>query len=158
VVNFTVLPPEINSLLSVGKNTVTAAETAAKSSVAMNALASGQLSLLEAAALTEFEEMPGAVKRLLDAAGTRRFEHTLAQLREERAFAEAEDQAAQGYRERGFTVVAERPESWNPECVPLSRVQTAEGRQADEQAVVNPAHWAVLLYESNALCDGEPES
>lgn len=40
--------------MSVGKDIVTAAQSAAKSMVAMHALASGQLSLTEAAALTEF--------------------------------------------------------------------------------------------------------
>lgn len=40
--------------LSVAKDTIKAAGTAAKSSAAMDALASGQLSLVEAAALTEF--------------------------------------------------------------------------------------------------------
>ena len=30
---------------------------------------------------------------------------------------------------------------------------TADGAEADEQAVTEPAHWAVLLYEDTALCD-----
>jgi len=95
--------------LSVAKDTIKAAEAAAKSTAAMDALASGQLSLAEAAAITEFEDMPGALDRLLNAAGTRRFEHTVAQLREDRATEEAEAKAAQGYSERGFTVLEERP-------------------------------------------------
>ncbi|BBZ70786.1 hypothetical protein MPRS_18790 [Mycobacterium paraseoulense] len=37
---------------------------------------------------------------LLSAAGTRRFEHTVAQLREERASAEAKAQAAQAYTDK----------------------------------------------------------
>jgi len=40
--------------LSLGKDTVTAAQAAAKSSVALEALEGGQISLAEAAALTEF--------------------------------------------------------------------------------------------------------
>jgi hypothetical protein len=43
--------------LSVGKDTVTAAQAAAKSSVALEALEGGQISLAEAAALTEFEHV-----------------------------------------------------------------------------------------------------
>ena len=35
----------------------------------MDALANGQLSLAEAAAITEFEDMPGALERLLNAPG-----------------------------------------------------------------------------------------
>lgn len=54
--------------LSVAKDAVKAAHTAAQSTTAMDALASGQLSLVEAAAITEFEDMPGALDRLLSAA------------------------------------------------------------------------------------------
>lgn len=55
--------------LSVGKDAVKAAHTAARSATAMDALASGQLSLTEAAAITEFEDIPGAVDRLMRSAG-----------------------------------------------------------------------------------------
>ena len=141
--------------LSVAKDTVKAAETAAKSTAAMEALAGGQLSLVEAAAITEFEDLPGAVDRLLSVAGTRRFEHMVAQLREERASAEAEAQAAQGYTDRGFTVLLERPASWDEACIPLRYLLNSDGSDADEQAVTEPSHWAVLLYEDTALCDAE---
>jgi ParB family chromosome partitioning protein len=139
--------------LSVAKDAVKAAHIAAQSTTAMDALASGQLSLVEAAAITEFEVMPGALDRLLSAAGTRRFEHTVAQLRGERASAEAKAQAAQVYTDMGYTVLEQRPESFNPACVPLHYLVTAEGAEVDEHAVTNPAHWAVLLYEDTALCD-----
>ena len=141
--------------LSVAKDAVKAAHTAASSSAAMDALASGQLSLVEAAAITEFEDMPGALDRLLSSAGTRRFEHTVAQLRQERASAEAEAQAAQVYTDQGFTVLEQRTESWDQACIPLRHLVTAEGDEADDNAVTNPAHWAVLLYEDTALCDVE---
>ena len=139
--------------LSVAKDTIKAAEIVAKSTTAMDALASGQLSLVEAAAITEFEDIPGALDRLLNVAGTRRFEHTVAQLREERVSAEAEAKANQGYSDRGFTVLVERPESWDEACIPLRFLLTADGAAADEQAVAEPTHWAVLLYEDTALCD-----
>lgn len=61
--------------------------------------------------------MPSALDRLLNAAGTRRFEHTVAQLREERATAEAEAKTAQSWTERGFTVLPQRPESWDEACI-----------------------------------------
>ncbi|WP_040624057.1 ParB/RepB/Spo0J family partition protein [Mycobacterium parascrofulaceum] len=141
--------------LSVAKDTVKAAEIAAKSAAAMAALDGGQLSLTEASAITEFEDMAGAVDRLIEAAGTRRFEHTVAQLREERASAEAEAQAAQVYTDKGFLVLAERPGSWDPACIPLRYLVTEDGAEADDTAVTNPAHWAVLLYEDTALCDVE---
>ena len=141
--------------LSVAKDTIKAAETAAKSAPAMDALASGQLSLVEAAAITEFEDLPGAVDRLLSVAGTPRFEHTVAQLREERASAEAEAQAAQGWTDRGFTVLAQQPAGWDEACIPLRHLVNSDGSAADEQAVTDPAQWAVLLYEDTALCDVE---
>ena len=51
--------------LAVGKDTVTAAQAAAKSSVALEALEGGQISLAEAGALTEFEhDGPEPVDRL----------------------------------------------------------------------------------------------
>uniref|UniRef100_UPI0014825DFC ParB/RepB/Spo0J family partition protein n=2 Tax=Mycobacteriaceae TaxID=1762 RepID=UPI0014825DFC len=51
--------------LSVPKDAVKAAHAASRSTTAMDALANGQLSLGEAAAITEFEDMPGAVERLM---------------------------------------------------------------------------------------------
>ena len=141
--------------LAIAKDVVKAATTAAQSSTAMDALASGQLSLTEAAAITEFDDMPCAVERLTSVAGTRRFEHTVAQLRQERASARAEAQAAQVYTDKGFTVLEQRPESWDPACIPLRYLVTAEGAEPDDNAVTSPAHWAVLLYEDTVLCDVE---
>src|SRR6516164_1201332 len=94
--------------LSVAKDAVKAAHTAAQSTTAMDALASGQLSLVEAAAITEFEDMPGALERLMSSAGRGWFEHTVAQLRQERATAQARAQAAQVYTDKGFTVLEHR--------------------------------------------------
>jgi ParB family chromosome partitioning protein len=52
----------------------------------MDALNSGQLSLVEAAALTEFEDAgPDVLQQLLDAAGGPQFDHTVARLRQEQA-------------------------------------------------------------------------
>lgn len=139
--------------LSVAKDTVNAAAVAAKSSAAMAALDGGQLSLTEAAALTEFEDMPGALDRLMQVAGTRRFDHVVAQLREERISAEAEAKAAQAYSDKGFTVLTEQPPAWDEACIPLRHLLTADGVTADEALVTDPAQWAVLLYEDTALCD-----
>ncbi|OBF24099.1 nuclease [Mycobacterium kubicae] len=139
--------------LSVGKDTVKAAAAAAKSEAAMRGLAEGQLSLSEAAALTEFEDLPGAINRLMQVAGTRSFEHVVAQLRQERAAAEAEAAAAQPYVERGFTWLQQRPDASDPGCIALHHLRTADGAEADEQAVTDPAQWAVLLYETEIVVD-----
>lgn len=95
--------------------------------------------------------MHGAVDRLLAAAGTRRFEHTVAQLREERITAEAK--AAQAYADKGFTVLTEQLPAWDEACIPLHHLVTADGDEADETVVTEPARWAVLLYEDTAWCD-----
>jgi hypothetical protein len=49
----------------------------------------------------------------------------------------------------------QQPQSWDEACIPLRYLVTAGGTEADEQAVTNPAQWAVLLYEDTALCDVE---
>lgn len=141
--------------LSVGKDAVKAAHTASRSATAMDALASGQLSLVEAAAITEFEDMPGAVERLMSAADSGWFEHTVAQLRQQRATDEARAQVAPAYGDKGFTLLEQRPDSWDPACIPLHHLVTADGEEADDDAVTHPAHWAVLLVEDTAWCDVE---
>ncbi|OBG71000.1 MULTISPECIES: ParB N-terminal domain-containing protein [unclassified Mycobacterium] len=139
--------------LSVPKDAVKAAHAAAGSATAMDALASGQLSLAEAAAITEFEDMPGAVDRLMRSAGGTWFEHTVAQLRQERAADEARAHAAQPFADKGFTILEDRPDSWDPACIPLHHLVTADGDEADDTAVTTPAHWAVYLVEDTARCD-----
>ncbi|BBC69102.1 hypothetical protein MMRN_p0710 (plasmid) [Mycobacterium marinum] len=141
--------------LSVAKDAVKAAHIAARSATAMDALASGQLSLTEAAALTEFEDMPGAVERLMRSAGGTWFEHKVAQLRQERDTSQARANAAYPYADRGFTILAQRPDSWDPTCIPLHHLVTTKGDEADDTAVTTPAHWAVLLVEDSALFDVE---
>lgn len=141
--------------LSVPKDAVKAAHAASRSTTAMDALANGQLSLGEAAAITEFEDMPGAVERLMTSAGRGWFEHTVAQLRQERDTAQARAEAARPYAEKGFTILEQRPDSWDPACIPLHHLVTAEEDEADDTAVTDPAHWAVFLVEDTALCDVE---
>ncbi|MFC6130161.1 ParB/RepB/Spo0J family partition protein [Mycolicibacterium llatzerense] len=149
--------------LSMPKDTIKAAHTAAGSQAAMEYLDSTQISLEEAAALAEFEDDPAALARLVNAAGTRQFDHTIAALREARASAQAEAKVAAEYAERGFTVLAERPHRTDSAAVPMTYLVThdADGAEVDatEAAVTDPAQWAVLLYEGTVLVDrstGEP--
>lgn len=149
--------------LSMPKDTIKAAHTAAGSQAAMEYLDSTQISLEEAAALAEFEDDPAALARLVNVAGTRQFNHTIATLREARASAEAEAKIAAEYAERGFTILDERPHRTDSAAVPLAYLVThdAEGAEVDatETAVTDPAQWAVLLYEGTVLVDrstGEP--
>lgn len=145
--------------LSMHKNMVKAAETAAKSSTAMDILTSGQLSLTEAAAFTEFEDLPGALDRLTTAAGSPRFDHVVAQLRQDRISYEAHAKAATEYIEQGFTVLDERPWWSDPAYVPAHHLSTADGQSVEGREVENPAHWAVYLCEDTEIVDtetGEP--
>jgi ParB family chromosome partitioning protein len=95
--------------LAVSRDTVKAATTAAGSATAMDALSSGQLSLTEAAAITEFEEEPASVSKLLEVAGGPQFDHTVAQLRQYREAAEALAEAAESLAAQGYRVLDERP-------------------------------------------------
>jgi ParB family chromosome partitioning protein len=141
--------------LSVHKNTVKAAEVAAKSSTAMDILASGQLSLTEAAAFTEFEDLPFALEKLTAAAGSPRFDHVVAQLRQDRTSYEARVKAAAEYTEQGFTVLDERPWWSGPAYVPAHHLSTADGGSVEGLEVNNPAQWAVYLCEDTEIIDAE---
>ncbi|PBA38795.1 nuclease [Mycobacterium avium] len=141
--------------LSVKKDTVKAAETVGKSAAAKAALDTGQLSLTEAAALTEFEDLPGALDRLTSAAGTSRFDHVVAQLREEQASWQAQLKAEAHWREKGFTVLDERPRPWDIDCVDIGYLRSATGERVEDDVVTDPALWAVLVEEEEAWVDAE---
>jgi ParB family chromosome partitioning protein len=146
---------KVAKALSVKKDTVKAAATAGKSQAAMEALSTDQLSLTEAAALAEFDDMPGALEKLVRNAGTQWFDHTVAQLREQQASAKALRDAEKPWQDKGFTILDSFPRSWDVEYVELSYLRTAAGEEADDTAVTNPAHWAVMLSEEDAWVDAE---
>ena len=109
-----------------GKDTVKAAHTAAKSSVALEALESRQISLTEAAVLTEFEQdgSEAGVDRLVAAAGTPQFDHVVAELRSERASAQARAEAIAALTERGFAILDDGDRwGWKLDRVPLRHLQ-----------------------------------
>lgn len=141
--------------LSVKRDTVKAAEAVGKSGAAMNALGTGQLSLEEAAAISEFDDDPAAVNTLIEVAGTRRFEHRIQQLRHARESQRAYDAAVAQYTERGYQVIEETPVWGDTSCVSLDHLRTADGEQATEAAMTDPAHWAVTLYEEDGYADAE---
>ncbi|MDD4866629.1 MAG: ParB N-terminal domain-containing protein [Mycobacterium sp.] len=145
---------KVAKALSVKKDTVKAVETVGKSDAAKAALDTGQLSLTEAVALTEFEDLPGALDRLTSAAGTSRFEHVVAQLREEQASWQAQLKAEAHWRDKGFTVLDERPR-WDLECVDIGYLRSADGERVDDDVVTDPALWAVLVEEEEAWVDTE---
>ncbi|WP_396908320.1 ParB/RepB/Spo0J family partition protein [Mycolicibacterium sp.] len=146
--------------LSVNKDTVKAAQMAGKSSTAMQALDGGQLSLTEAAAITEFEDDTNAVERLVKVAGTTDFDHTVAQVRAERESARALAQAQASYTEQGYTLVdREQLTGYRLDCVPLRHLVTVDdsGEQvaATTEAITNPQHWGLVLEEFVEYADVE---
>ena len=147
--------------LSVGKDTVKAAQTAATSSLALEALEGGQISLTEAAVLTEFEhDGPEVLNRLVAAAGTPQFDHVVAQLRAERASAQAHAEAVAEYTERGFTILDDEDRwGWKLDRVPLRHLQRdgggGEPEAVGESVITDPQHWAVLLEEFTEYVDSQ---
>ncbi|WP_333890848.1 ParB/RepB/Spo0J family partition protein [Mycolicibacterium gadium] len=141
--------------LSVKRDTVKAAEAAGKSGAAMNALGNGQLSLEEAAAVSEFEGDDAAVNTLIEVAGTRRFEHRVQELRQARESQRAYDAAVAEYTERGYQVIEDSPAWSDTSCVALDHLHTADGERAPETAMTDPGHWAVILYEEDGYADAE---
>jgi ParB family chromosome partitioning protein len=145
----------------VGKDTAKAAHTAAKSSVALEALESQQISLTEAAVLTEFEQDGSeAVDRLVAAAGTPQFDHVMAELRSERASAQARAEAIAHYTERGFAILDDGDRwGWKLDRVPLRHLQRdgddGEPEGVDDTVITDPQHWAVRLEEYIEYADSD---
>ena len=145
--------------LSVAKDIVKAAETAAQSSAALEALDCGQISLTEAAVLTEFDQDgPDVLARLVAAAGTTQFEHVVSQLRTERASAQALAAATAEYVDRGFTILDDGDRwGWKLDRVSLRHLQRVgddgQAHDVDETAITDPQYWGVRLEEYFELVD-----
>jgi ParB family chromosome partitioning protein len=101
------------------------------------------------------DDDPDAVNTLIEVAGTRRFEHRIQQLRHARETQRAYDAAVQEYTERGHQVIEDTPVWGDTSCVALDHLLTADGEQATEAAITDPAHWAVTLYEEDGYADAE---
>lgn len=101
------------------------------------------------------DDDPDAVNTLIEVAGTRRFEHRIQQLRHARESRRAYDAAVQEYTERGYQVIEDSPVWGDTTCVAHDHLRTADGEQATEAALTDPAHWAVTLYEEDGYADAE---
>jgi ParB family chromosome partitioning protein len=143
--------------LSVKRDTVKAAESVGKSGAAMNALGNGQLSLEEAAAVSEFEGDDAAINTLIEVAGTRRFEHRVQQLRQERESQLAYEAAVREYTERGFQVIKDEdsPVWGDVTCVALENLRDADDDPVTESVITDPTQWAVILYEDDGYADAQ---
>lgn len=152
---------KVSKKLSMRREAVKAAGAAAKSSIALSALDDGQLDFEQAEVLTEFEDDPDAVERLVRAArhGGQNFEHTVSTLRSQRALDALFVEAEKRYTDSGFTVLEDRPRWSDPAVISLEYLRTPEGESVAEDCEKQPAHWAVYLTEDYAYFDvetGEP--
>ena len=120
------------------KGTVQAARAAAQAP-ALREYAD-QLTLDQAAALTEFEDDAEAVEALLDAAQGGRFEHLLQRLRDDREDADRRAAFAAGLAEQGLIVVDEPGYADSTLARRLSRLTDADGHD--------------LTPENHAACPG----
>lgn len=143
--------------LSVKRDTVKAAVAAGKSDAAMSALDTGQLSLEEAAALSEFDGDDDAIEKLIAVAGTTRFAFRVEELRQARERDRAYAAAVQDFTQRGYRVIEhdEAPVWDDTTCLAIDYLRTADGEHATEEAVTDPAHWAVMLYEEDGYADAK---
>jgi ParB family chromosome partitioning protein len=139
--------------LSISRDIVKAAAAAAGSQAAMDGLDTGQLSLSEAAAITEFDDDPDAVEELLHAAGGRMFDHKVEQLRQNRASALALAEAEASYTAQGYTTIEHSPGWGDITCVALRHLRTPDGEAVTEDAITDPAKWAVRLCEEDGYAD-----
>jgi ParB family chromosome partitioning protein len=140
-------------LLSKPRKVVKSASEAAQSEAAMAALASGQLSLDQAAAVAEFGDDEDAVSQLIDASPGH-FEHLVSRLRKERLAVRAIAEAAEKYREKGYRVLEGTPRWGDLNCLSIDHLFTADGEPAGEN-LVDTEHWAVLLCQEERMFDAE---
>ena len=115
----------------------------------------GEAARLAAGLVHIIDDDPDAVNTLIEVAGTRRFEHRIQQLRHARESRRAYDAAVAEYTERGYHVIEETPVWGDTSCVALDHLRTADGEQATEAAMTDPARWAVTLYEEDGYADAE---
>ena len=140
-------------LLSKPRKVIKSATEAAQSEAAMAALASGQLSLDQAAAVAEFADDDDAVSQLIDASPGH-FEHLASRLRKERLAVKAIAEAAEKYQEQGYRVLDGTPRWGDLSCLSIDHLFTAEGEPAGEE-LVDTEHWAVLLCQEEQMFDAE---
>jgi len=143
---------KVAKLISTKKTVVQAAETAAKSTEAMAALADGQLSLEQAAAVAEFSDDPDTVAALIDAPANR-FEHLLSQKRKQREADAAFAVVAAELQAQGVTVLEDQPNWRDLGCVALRYLTTADGGEVTEDMVVPGPLWAATLMEDTVYVD-----
>lgn len=136
-------PSQIAKKTQTKKATIETSLQVAGSDLATKAADRYDLTLDQAAAISEFEDDTEAVKALVAAATTGRFEHVAARLRQDRARAEAQTPVITALTEQGVTVI-EAP-GYSTTACSLNRLRDAEGNTIDPEAHATcPGHAAFL--------------
>ena len=139
--------------LAAPKKTVEAVKKLAGSTTAADAFTSAQLTLEEAAAYAEFDDMPEASGRLAGADKRGGLAHVVSQLRQEQRSRRARSLAEQPYRDAGYTVLDQPVWGVDREAIPLERLNTSHGVPASEDDITDPQQWGVWLDEAPVLRD-----
>ena len=97
----------------------------------------------EAARLTAglvhiIDDDPAAFSELLSVAGTGRFDHKVAQIRQQRESDKAYDEGVARYVEQGYTVLNDYPTYGDTACVELRYLRTDADEVATEEAITAP--------------------
>ena len=118
----------------------------------MEALADGQLTLEQAAAVAEFSDDPETIAALIDAPANR-FEHLLSQKRKQREADAAYAVVVAELQAQGVTVLEDQPNWRDLGCVGLRYLTTADGGEVTEDMVVPGPLWAAMLCEDTVYVD-----
>lgn len=144
--------------LGVPKTVVEAANTAAQSETALAALNATQLSIEQAATLAEFEDDPQTVNYLTSASSPGEFDHRVAEVRQQRAAAQARREASAPYEQAGYTVLDNQP-TWSDDLgrCGFDRMCDTTGKALADDHPAHPSQrpqlWAVWLDEMVCYTD-----
>ncbi|MFD4356857.1 ParB/RepB/Spo0J family partition protein [Nocardia sp. NPDC058518] len=143
-------PAKAARRIGVDRKVAEAAKRAIGSKAATAAVESGQISIIDAGLLVDFEDDPDAVSRITRASGTADRIRTAEKIRREKRAATARAAAESTWRKRGYTILERNPGGWSVDakCVPITHLCTPQGKRVTD-ADVAASHWAVYLTRSD---------
>lgn len=136
--------------LAVSADRVKQSKAVAASQAALNAVATNEVTLAEAAVLAEFEGDDDAVDRLRNLAGKAWFEHEASRMRQAREDRKAYASAKARYEEQGYEVLDSPPRAFDPDYVGMAYIN-----EAVVNPDANPQHWAIIIDEETVFTDKE---
>lgn len=154
-------PAKAARRIGVDRKVAEAAKRAIGSQAATRAVESGQISIIDAGILVDFEDDAEAVDRITRADGTAERIRTAAAIRKEKRAASARAAAEETWRKRGYTILdRDRTNDYvvDPNCVPITHLCTPEGNKVTDADIAS-RHWAVYLARTDGWIlteTGEP--